>query len=384
MKSKNKIYYWSPHLVNIATPRAVVNSAYSVKRYSSYFDTFIVNFFGEFNFFKDELEKIKIKLINHYRFNFLKYLPKYGKLKSRFSFFIIFIFSIFPLKRLLEKDKPDFLIIHLVTSLPLFLLIIFNFETKFILRISGLPNMNFFRKFFWKIALKKIYAVTCPTISTCDYIKSLEIVDSKKVKLLYDPIINVKQTNYKKRIKSDIINKYTNYFCAVGRLTKQKNFIFLCKAFNKFLKFSPDNTLLIAGEGEQKEIIQRYIIKNSLEKKIILLGHLKNIFPLLSNSKAFILSSLWEDPGFVILEAAFCKVPILSSNCPNGPKEIIKHNYNGFLYDSNDLDSFVSETIKFEKNFADNKKILLNNLKICKQFTIFDHFKSINKILMGD
>ena len=148
MKSKNKIYYWSPHLVNIATPRAVVNSAYSVKRYSSYFDTFIVNFFGEFNLFKDELEKIKIKLINHYRFNFLKYLPKYGKLKSRFSFFIIFIFSIFPLKRLLEKDKPDFLIIHLVTSLPLFLLIIFNFETKFILRISGLPNMNFFRKFF--------------------------------------------------------------------------------------------------------------------------------------------------------------------------------------------------------------------------------------------
>ena len=54
----------------------------------------------------------------------------------------------------------------------------------------------------------------------------------------------------------------------MGRLTKQKNFIFLCKAFNEFLKSSPNNILLIAGEGEQKEIIQSYIIKNSLEKNL--------------------------------------------------------------------------------------------------------------------
>ena len=60
--------------------------------------------------------------------------------------------------------------------------------------------MNFIRKFFWKITLKKIYLITCPTENTFKYIKSLDLVDSK-IKLLYDPVINVKEINKKKKEK---------------------------------------------------------------------------------------------------------------------------------------------------------------------------------------
>merc|ERR1712127_916395 len=95
-----------------------------------------------------------------------KYLPYKGKIKSRFSFLLFFILGYFPLKKILDKNKPDYLIIHLITSLPLFILIFFNLKTKFILRISGYPHMNFFRKLLWKIALKKIYLITCPTYNT--------------------------------------------------------------------------------------------------------------------------------------------------------------------------------------------------------------------------
>ena len=96
--------------------------------------------------------------------------------------------AFFPLKRLLKKETPDYFIIHLITSLPLILLILFKFETKFILRISGYPRMNFFRKLLWKFALKKIYLITCPTINTYNYIKSLNIIDDSKIKILYDPV----------------------------------------------------------------------------------------------------------------------------------------------------------------------------------------------------
>ena len=65
-----------------------------------------------------------------------------------------------PLLKTLKKNKPDYIIIHLITSLPLILLLFFNFETKFILRISGYPRMNFFRKLLWKLTLKKIYLIT--------------------------------------------------------------------------------------------------------------------------------------------------------------------------------------------------------------------------------
>ena len=57
-----------------------------------------------------------------------------------------------------------------MTSLPIFLSLFLSKNTKIILRISGLPKINFIRHLFWKIFAKRIYKVTCPTKSTYDYI----------------------------------------------------------------------------------------------------------------------------------------------------------------------------------------------------------------------
>ena len=51
---------------------------------------------------------------------------------------------------LLKKNKPDFLLIHLLTSIPIVLFKIFKFKTHLILRISGFPKLNFFRNYLWK------------------------------------------------------------------------------------------------------------------------------------------------------------------------------------------------------------------------------------------
>ena len=179
--------------MNIATPRAVINSAYSMQKFSNTNYCSIINFFGEFNIFNDELKEKKINTINCFDPLLLKFLPKHGKFLSRISFILIFFISFFPLKKLISKQKPDYFIMHLITSLPLFILLIFNFKTKFILRISGLPKLGFFRKILWKISLKNVLFITCPTKNTLDYINSLKIVKPEKVKLLYDPIIHVKK-----------------------------------------------------------------------------------------------------------------------------------------------------------------------------------------------
>ena len=87
--------------------------------------------------------------------DYFKYLPKLGFLKSRFSYILIFLLSFIPLLKLLRKEKPEFIIIHLITSLPLILISIFDIKTKCILRISGFPKFNLLRKIFWKIVQKK-------------------------------------------------------------------------------------------------------------------------------------------------------------------------------------------------------------------------------------
>jgi glycosyltransferase involved in cell wall biosynthesis len=386
MRIKEKIFYWSPFLTPIATPKAVVNSAKSLKNYGKNYECSIINFFGEFNIFENVLKDKNIKLINYFNKELLNFLPKYGKLKSRLSFIIIFILSFFPLKRLILKQKPDFLIIHLITSLPLFLLIIFKFETKFILRISGLPKLGILRKFLWKKAFSKIYMVTCPTKSTASYIESLGIVDKEKIKTLYDPIIEINKINLQKKQQVDLPFKKAKYFIAVGRLTRQKNFLMLCKAVKKLILNFPDFILVIAGDGEDKNKILSYIKKNNLEKNIFLIGYVKNIFSYINSSQGFILSSLWEDPGFVLIEAGACKIPVFSSDCPEGPKEIIKDNINGILFKTNDLNDFVKNFDRFN-NIINNKdlkkKLVLNNLILTKKFSLFSHYLKLDKILKG-
>ena len=82
----------------------------------------------------------------------------------------------------------------------------------------------------------------------------------------------------------------------------------------------------------------------------------------MANSKLFILTSLWEDPGFVLIEAAMNNLPILSSNCPHGPKEIIGNDeYGGYLFQSDNLAS-LSKKLNFfmqdsERNVLKKKKI---------------------------
>ncbi len=378
--NKKKIYYWSPFLTEVATIKAVINSAYSMKRYFKEYDTTIIDAAGEFEKKKDEIDNKKIGLKNLSKIKYISYLPTYGKLKSRFSYIVIFLLSFFSLKNILKKDKPDFLIIHLITSLPLLLFSLFNFETKCILRISGYPQMNKIRIFFWKILLKKVFIVTCPTKTTYEYIKKLKICDDNKLKVLFDPILIVNEINKKKKNKIE----YENFILSAGRLTKQKNFSFLIDCFQDINFKFPDLKLLILGNGEQKNFLEKKIKSLNLNGKIKILPFQHNIFPYFHKSKCFLMTSLWEDPGFVILESAFCRSFIISSNFKHSSKEIIESNVAGLLYESQNKQDF-NEKFNFFANMNKNEKLKYkrNALIMSKNFTIFNHSKNLNKILMN-
>lgn len=377
---KKHIYYWSPFLTEIATTKAVINSAFSVNKYSKYYESYILDAAGEFFNRKDELDKKCLKTICLYNFKYINILPKYGKIASRFSFLIIFILSFFRLKKIIKFRKPKYLIIHLITSLPLSLFYLFNFETRCILRISGYPHFGPIRIFLWRILLKKIYKVTCPTLATFNLMKELKIVPINKLFFLPDPIINVSEINMLKSERP--LFTLDNYIIAIGRLTKQKNFSFLIDVFKKLKLDNDDLKLIIFGSGEEKKSLEKKISLFSLNKNIQIFPFTKNIYPYLKNANCFVLSSLWEDPGFVLLESCFCRTFIISSDCKNGPKEIIKKNKAGLLYETSSESDFLIKYNQF-LNLSESKKLSIkkNALIACKKFTIFSHFCEIQKIL---
>ena len=149
---------------------------------------------------------------------------------------------------------------------------------------------------------------------------------------------------------------------SIGRLSKQKNFSFLIDAFYNLQKRKSNLNLLIIGDGENKKRLKDQIQRLNLNDKVFLVGFKKNIYDYLKNSKMFILPSLWEDPGFVLVEAGYMNLSILSSDCPNGPKELLDNQKNGFLFKTNSFKSFIENFELIEnsnKDIIKKKKYLL-------------------------
>jgi len=372
------IYYWAPFISKVATTKAVLNSAISFKKYSKY-EVSIIDSFGEWKPFKKIILKNKIKLISSNRTNIIKFISSNGYIKSRISYILIFIFNFVPLFKILKNQSPNFLIIHLVTSLPLFLFLLFNFRTKLILRVSGLPKLNIIRKLFWFIAVRKCFAITTPTIATLNNFRKLKNFHNKRLFLLKDPILEgTKNANLKKKK----IHKNKKYILSIGRLTKQKNHEFLIRCFFHIVKIHKDINLFIIGEGELKKKLARLISELNLHESVFLLGYRKNIKKYISNSLCVVSTSLWEDPGFVMIEAASLKKIIISSDCPNGPKEFLENSEAGYLFKNNNKNEFIKT---FNNFIYDNNSI--KNLKLkkaylnSKDYTIANHYNNFSKIL---
>jgi len=376
-----KIFYWSPYLSNVATIRNVIDSAFSLAKYSKgSYKPYIIDAMGEWSnknngILEKNLGYIKLS-------NFKLNLPISGFFKSRAISVFMFFLSIVPLFHLLKKEKPSYLIIHLLTSIPLTLLMLFNFKTKFVLRISGLPRLNFFRKFLWKMVGKKLFLVTCPTSETLNNIIKTKIFGESKVVLLPDPIINVAEIL--KKNKKIIQDKYLkkNYFLNIGRLTKQKNQQLLIKLFSKLNTVNENYYLYIIGEGEEKETLQKQINDLRLQDRIFLLGHQNNVFPYISLSRAIISTSLWEDPGAVMIEAAFCNKTVISSDCISGPKEFLMNNKAGYLFKNGNLESIFEtfkDYVKEKPEKIYEKKLLAK--KNSKKYSLFSHFIFLKNFL---
>ena len=378
-----KIFYWSPYLSNVATIKNVLNSAISIKKYNKKsLNISIIDVVGEWSKYEKEIQALKINLIKMPGFKVDKFLPIEGFLKSRIVFFLIFFFKFFSLRKIIKYEKPEYFIIHLLSFLPFTLMIFSNFETRFILRISGLPKLTILRKLFWKIISKKIYMVTCPSYKTKQDLLKTGIFPENILKTLYDPIIDVDKIN-KNLMKT---NKYNfsdkKYFLNIGRLTKQKNQLLLLKAFSKISNSNKNLNLVIVGEGEERSKLESYIKSKNLGNKVFLLGYTENVYPLIKKSIAIISSSLWEDPGAVMIEASYCNKNVISSNCPNGPEEFLSSDSGNYLFRNNDVVSLINKINCF-LNDDENKKFLqiLSCKKKSRNYTIFKHYKRLVLLL---
>jgi N-acetylgalactosamine-N,N'-diacetylbacillosaminyl-diphospho-undecaprenol 4-alpha-N-acetylgalactosaminyltransferase len=181
---------------------------------------------------------------------------------------------------------------------------------------------------FVKLLYPKIDKIVCVS-------KRIENIIRTKFRLqnlitIYNPL----DIDNVKNLKKDQIEDEDKYLFSenaeilinIGRLHQQKGHKFLIEAFSIVQKLNPQLKLIILGEGVLRGNIELQIKRLGLNDCVFLLGNKKNVYPYIMKSDLFVFSSLWEGFPGVLIEALACGIPIISSDCDSGPREILSPN----------------------------------------------------------
>ncbi|MFD9583364.1 glycosyltransferase family 4 protein [Streptomyces sp. NBC_01281] len=125
----------------------------------------------------------------------------------------------------------------------------------------------------------------------------------------------------------------SNVIVAAGRLVSVKRYDRLVNAFSKVADAHPDWTLRIYGRGPEKKMLREQIDKLGLYDRIFLMGPVSPIETEWAKGAIAAVSSDMESFGMTIVEAMHCGVPVIATDCPHGPAEIIDPDDNGLLVD---------------------------------------------------
>lgn len=132
---------------------------------------------------------------------------------------------------------------------------------------------------------------------------------------------------------------------AVGRLSPQKDFGCLLRAFAT-VRASRDARLLILGEGPERPRLESLVAELGLTGDVQLAGWVGNPYPYMARSDLFVLSSRWEGLPTVLIEALFCGLRIVATDCPSGPREILEGGRFGALVPVGDPDALAEAILE--------------------------------------
>ncbi|MFP8958345.1 glycosyltransferase [Natrialbaceae archaeon A-CW3] len=193
------------------------------------------------------------------------------------------------------------------------------------------------------------------------------------IQTIYNPIVN-ESTIFEDFPMPDHHAYSTNkdILLGVGRLVEQKNFPLLLEAFNR-IESDRDVELVILGEGPKRSELEQKAEDLDCSSVIHFPGFVDDPYPYFAHSDVFVLSSKWEGFGNVLVEAMACGTPVVSTNCPNGPSEILADGEYGTLVPIGQPDTMAVSIQKelvdpISKTKLQNRALDFSVSKISKQY----------------
>ncbi len=270
--------------------------------------------------------------------------------------------NILKIRKICKKNSYHF-IVFVDVALAIYLPFIKNKNTKFI----SWEHFNYFaitgsrlQKFARTLSSRFCDAVV---VITKDDYKNYTANEKRinKIVQIYNPI-SISKT-------MDKVTSRENVILAVGRLEPQKNFIMLLDAWKQASIDLNDWSLCVVGEGSQKTELELKIINENIEN-VFIKGYSQDIKMEYQKASILVCSSLFEGFGMVLIEAQANELPVISFDCPVGPREIIENNVNGILVQNGDITELANAIVKLALAPDKRKQLSINALESIKEFDV--------------
>lgn len=257
------------------------------------------------------------------------------------------------LTRYLRRAKPDVLLATIDTANTVAICAkrMAGVSTRIVVRIS---NMLSPKEAHGERKQRLVHAVAKYVYPYTDHIVAVSdgVADdlenrmglpSKQITTIYNPSVTDKLlTQAEHPVDYPWFNADSPVILGVGEFTKQKDFETLLRAFY-LLKQEVDAYLVLLGTGPREENLQAIIEELDIEDCVKLFGFVDNPYKYMASADVFVLSSRWEGCPNVLIEALACGSPVVSTDCPSGPAEILKHGTYGQLVPVGDVKSLARE-----------------------------------------
>ena len=200
--------------------------------------------------------------------------------------------------------------------------------------------------------------VICVSDGVSRDLSRLSAIPLRKIKTIYNPVVD--QSVSCVRIQTRDIRKhlwngdFTFHLLAVGSLKLQKNYSVLLRSLSKVTKTMPIG-LAILGDGPEKTSIRRQIEVLGLQRNVYMPGFMQDPSPWYLAADLFVLSSDYEGFANVVAESLGFGTPVVATNCPYGPAEILDNGRYGKLVPPNDPDllaAAITESLSTQHDHA--------------------------------